>query len=154
MYKRQDLILCGNNIFLGSCDIEHSHSLSSINNFESGEIWADTDLQGSDCSSNPIPTINNLGGLINFSCNTAPNFELPSINCSPNFVGTNQLTGQLDESDFFETDGIIVSDHIIGSTTDANIIVEYDSGISIELLKNFEVTDGVIFIATIDGCDE
>lgn len=61
----------------------------------------------------------------------------------------NPLTGSQSASFDFETNGIIESSQIIsGSST----IVDYDSGTSICLDPGFEVTNGSIFHAFIEGC--
>ena len=67
-------------------------------------------------------------------------------NCTPNYAGTNQLTGTQSTIADYETNGVIESDQII----DAN--VDYDSGTEIDLLSGFEVKLGKIFHAFIDGC--
>lgn len=149
-----EIVLCNNNLMSGSCSVVHQNGASTFNNFSSGQIWSDSDLLGSECSSNPVPTVNNMGGIINSSCTIAPIVVAPSIECPPNFIGENQLTGTLDESGNFETDGIIHSDQVIGNHTNGGFNVIYDSRESITLLENFELSEGVIFEATIDGCDE
>lgn len=50
----------------------------------------------------------------------------------------------------YETDGKLESDQMINSTA----IVDYDSGVEVLLLANFEVELGALFEAFIDGCNE
>lgn len=66
--------------------------------------------------------------------------------CPPNYAGVNQLSGTQNSIQYFETDGVIESNQMIGAETD------YDSGSSIELLVGFEVLNGMAFHAFIDGC--
>jgi len=61
------------------------------------------------------------------------------------------LTGLQDVDADYETDGEIVSIQIVGSV-DPNIVVDYDSGISVLMRPGFEVYTGVTFHAFIDGC--
>jgi len=58
------------------------------------------------------------------------------------------LTGNQTVSNDFETDGVIISDQVIGS----GITVDYDSGTSISLEPGFQINLGAIFNAFIDGC--
>jgi len=63
-------------------------------------------------------------------------------------ANNNMLTGIQGVDADFETDGIIESDQIIGTPA----IVDYDSGISIDLFNGFEVEQRATFHAFIDGC--
>lgn len=75
-------------------------------------------------------------------------FELPDCPSSYSAIDNNMLTGIQSLNDVYDTDGIIESTQQITN----GAIVEYDSGISIDLLPTFEVDLGVMFHAFIDGC--
>jgi len=64
--------------------------------------------------------------------------------------GYGQLSGIVDYNADFETNGVIDATQIIQSSTQ----VDYDSGIEINLLPGFEVKNGAVFLAFIDGCNE
>ena len=71
--------------------------------------------------------------------------------CPPEYTiaNGNALTGTESGTVTYATDGAIESDQTIAATG----IVEYDSGLLIDLLPNFEVVLGGEFSAIIDGCD-
>jgi len=72
------------------------------------------------------------------------------LDCPPSYSGANNnlLTGTQSTDADYETDGVLQSNQvIIGQST-----VDYDSGISIDLLQPFEVKSGSVFHAFIDGC--
>lgn len=73
-----------------------------------------------------------------------------SSDCPPSFSGANNnlLTGIQSVDEDFETDGILQSNQLITNSA----TVDYDSGISIDLLQPFEVRTGSVFHAFIDGC--
>ncbi|MDA8692564.1 hypothetical protein N9L92_00770 [Saprospiraceae bacterium] len=83
--------------------------------------------------------------------------ELPSNTCPDDYAGGNMsgsmpaLSGLLDLSIDYETDGSIISTQDIGSVT-SGIIVDYDSATDITLDAGFQVNLGVSFHAFIDGC--
>ena len=60
------------------------------------------------------------------------------------------LTAIVNNHSDFETDGIIDATQIIESSAQ----VDYDSGIEINLLPGFEIKNGAVFLAFIDGCNE
>jgi hypothetical protein len=69
--------------------------------------------------------------------------------CVEDYANANALSGILDYSEQYETDGLIESSQqVIGSGLD----VKYDSKVSISLLPGFEIPTGIIFKAIIDGC--
>lgn len=78
-------------------------------------------------------------------------FDL-SINCdfcpTGDYAGSNSLTGTLNTSEDYETNGLIESNQHINT----NISVDYDSRSAIQLQENFQVMQGAIFHAFIDGC--
>lgn len=78
-------------------------------------------------------------------------FDL-SISCgfcpTPDYAGPNSLTGIQNTSIDFETNGLIESDQDISS----GATVDYDSRTGILMQEDFQVRDGAVFHAFIDGC--
>jgi len=74
----------------------------------------------------------------------------PTSPCPPDytFAGNGGLTGTETGTIVYETDGIIESTQ----TIDATAVVDYDSGIEIDLLEGFQTIAGAEFHAYIDGC--
>ena len=66
-----------------------------------------------------------------------------------NYAGMDMLSGTIGLTADFETDGILESNQLITNSGQ----VDYDSQISVELLPNFEVQQGALFEAFIDGCN-
>ena len=64
-------------------------------------------------------------------------------------ANANQLTGLQTATQDYEVDGQIESDQLVDGNS---VMVDYDSGISITLKADFEVTVGSVFHAFIDGC--
>lgn len=96
----------------------------------------------------------NTGNILAFggdfgSSETTP-FNLSGCGppCPPNLVGTNGLTGTVTDNTNYATSGDIQFNQIILSPS----IVNYDAGGSIELQDGFEVKQGVLFQALMDGC--
>lgn len=71
--------------------------------------------------------------------------------CPPNYLfgGNGGLTGIINDTQFYETDGGIESTQTIAETA----IVEYDSKVKITLSSGFNTINGATFSAYIDGCD-
>ena len=77
--------------------------------------------------------------------------DLNISDCIPNYSGTDQLTGLLSVSRDYKTNGEIISEQILLSSDNLSVI-NYNAGISISLLENFEVKAGVTFNAFLEGC--
>ena len=67
--------------------------------------------------------------------------------CIENYSGVNKLVGTITSNATYETNGAIESEQII------NAVVDYDSATEINLLEGFEVVQGSLYHAFIDGCD-
>ena len=67
-----------------------------------------------------------------------------------NYIGTNSLLGIESGIADYETNDTIVSSQLIES----GAVVDYDAGIQICLTNGFEIEQGAIFTAFIDGCND
>jgi len=66
--------------------------------------------------------------------------------CPPDYIG---LAGGHADNSIYETDGPIESTQVIAAPAD----IIYDSDIHIEMNPGFEIGDGSVFHAFIDGCN-
>ncbi len=89
-------------------------------------------------------------GLLVTDANGCTNISTTTVYISPtNYSGANALTGIESGIADYETDGVIESTQIIQATA----IVDYDSGIEVNLLPGFQTNNGCEFMAFIDGCN-
>jgi len=88
------------------------------------------------------------------SARTADCTQLVTVVCPPSYsvLNNNELSGTMDMSRHFQSDGVIESSQSLEANSTGPVNVIYDSGTGIDLESGFEVRQGVLFEAYIDGC--
>lgn len=125
----------------GTCPILINTNANLINLLNS-RLFTGVDIFNGNCSTAVLNNISNQGQIIS-SCASIGNF-----NCPLNYTGVNAITGTLLAQQTFESDGPIEAKDVL--------ILQgphvFDSGTSITILENFEISLNTVFEAFIDGC--
>lgn len=126
---------------VGQALSNYQHTFMTVRNWGESSL-GDWTVQVTDNADQDVGILHDVQLIIHGVDETQPS------NCLPNYAGANSLFGtQVGDADY-ETDGKIESTQLINSP----LMVNYDSGNTIELLPEFEVKLGAQFHAFIDGC--
>jgi len=135
------LSLCQTNQTSGTCPIT-STSNTVFQNLASGHFFTGADIFTSDCNSTVQNSIVNAGEIFP-ACASEIDFSCPLT-----YTGVNTITDTIIGPQVFEAHfDIESSDAFINADT-----VTFDSGTSITLKENFQVSLNTVFKAFIDGC--